>query len=419
MIDMAGFTELIKNFDKIRDYTREFFVYGYKCRNDYTKKSGRSYDNERRRIESYLSGYIRWETNARGKNLFISTDTFDLSKNPLFSIWEAKSFTKNDCLLHFCLPDILKENPDVTAKEVTGILSEEYLSCFPDYEMLDVMTVRNKLNEYTVAGLFRAQKNGKTLQYSINKTLFDHVASDGVQRMLSAVQFFENIVPAGVLGYFIRRDKGNSEEVFSFRHIFMSHTLDDEVVITIANAIASKKGIRFDNCSIRSKAPSVETVLPLKIATNVKHGRRFLIAYHFRNHRLFSYRLDYMKNLTVVEESDKYDQLVTNLTSKLPFSWGVAFGKQTQLEKVEVILHIDESTEEYVLRRVKREGKNGSVEKIADNMFLYCVEIFDTMEIVPWLRTFIGRIISIKGSNQTVIQQFMNDSNRMASLYEE
>ena len=416
---MAGFTELIKSFDKIRDYTREFFVYGYKCRNDYTRKSGRSYDNERRRIESYLSGYIKWETNSRGKNLFISTDTSDLSENPLFSMWEAKTFTKNDCLLHFCLPEILTENPGLTAKEVTGILSEEYLSCFHDYEMLDVMTVRNKLNEYTMAGLFSTQKNGKTLHYSMNKSLFDQVTPDAVDSLLVAVQFFENVVPAGVLGYFVRRDRGKSEDVFSFRHIFMSHTLDDEVVITIVNAMSAKKAIRFENCGIRSKIPSVETVLPLKIATNVKHGRRFLIAYHLRKRRLFSYRLDYMRNLTVEEESELYDGQLTDFANKLPFSWGVALGKQTKLEQVEVILQIDERTEEFVLNRVKREGKNGSVEKVGDHTFLYRIEIFDTMEIVPWLRTFIGRIISIKGSNQTVIQQFINDSHRMANLYEE
>lgn len=415
---MAGFTELIKNFDKIRDYTREFFVYGYKCRNDYTRKSGRSYDNERRRIESYLAGYIKWETNSRGKNLFISTDTSDLSENPLFSMWEAKSFTKNDCLLHFCLPDILKKNPGLTAKDVTSILSEEYLSCFNDYEMLDVMTVRNKLNEYTMAGLFSTQKNGKTLHYSMNETLFDQVTPDAVNSLLLAVQFFENVVPAGVLGYFIRRDKGKREDVFSFRHIFMSHTLDDEVVITIAQAIAGKKTIRFENYSLRSKAPSVETVLPLKIVTNVKHGRRFLITYNLRQRRLFSYRLDYMKNLTVVEESSMHDTKLTDLTEKLPFSWGVAFGKKAQLEQVEVMLHIDELTEEYVLKRVKREGKNGSVEKVGKHTFLYRIEVFDTMEMVPWLRTFIGRIISIKGSNKTVIQRFIDDSKRMASFYE-
>jgi len=257
------------------------------------------------------------------------------------------------------------------------------------------------------------------LHYFMNETLLDQVTPDAVNSLLSAVQFFENVVPAGALGYFIRRDKGKREDVFSFRHIFMSHTLDDEVVITLANAIAGKKTIRFENYSFRSKAHSVEIVLPLEIVTNVKHGRRFLITYNLRQRRLFSYRLDYMKNLTVVEESSIYDAKIADLADKLPFSWGVALGKKTRLEQIEMMLHIDEITEEYVLRRVKREGKNGSVEKLGEHTFLYRIEVFDTMEMVPWLRTFIGRIISIKGSNQTVIQQFIYDSKRMASLYEE
>lgn len=416
---MAGFTELIKNFDKIRDYTRDFFVYGYKCRNDYTRKSGRSYDNERRRIESYLSGYIKWEINSRGKNIFISTDTSDLSSNPLFSMWEAKSFTKNDCLLHFCLPDILRENPGLTAKDVTGILSEQYLSCFNDYDMLDVMTVRNKLNEYTAVGLFSTEKKGKTLHYSINQSLFDQADPSVINNLLSALQLFENVVPAGVLGYFIRRDRGKREDIFSFRHIFMSHTLDDEVLIKIANAMDCKKSIRFENYSSRSKTHSVETVLPLKIATNVRHGRRFLLAYNLRMRRPFSYRLDYIKNLEILEVSNIYEAKLAELENRLPFSWGVALGKKTQMEKVEVILHIDEIREGYVLIRLKREGKNGTVEKIGDHTFAYWNEVFDTMEMVPWLRTFIGRIISVKGSNKPVIQRFIDDIDRMASLYDE
>ena len=47
-----AYNELIKNFDRIRDYMREFYVYGFKSRDEYNKKSARSYDDERRRIES-------------------------------------------------------------------------------------------------------------------------------------------------------------------------------------------------------------------------------------------------------------------------------------------------------------------------------------------------------------------------------
>ena len=33
-----AYTECIKNFERIRDYVREFYVYGFKTREEYNKK---------------------------------------------------------------------------------------------------------------------------------------------------------------------------------------------------------------------------------------------------------------------------------------------------------------------------------------------------------------------------------------------
>lgn len=55
---MSSYSELIKNFEKIHSYMRKFYVYGFKNREEYDKKSARSYDDERRRMESWLGEYI-------------------------------------------------------------------------------------------------------------------------------------------------------------------------------------------------------------------------------------------------------------------------------------------------------------------------------------------------------------------------
>ena len=91
-----AYNELIKSFEKIRDYMREFYVYGFKSREDYTKKSARSYDDERRRIESWLGGYMAFRHTAEGKNVFISVDNRSVTFNPLHNAWKAKSFTDRD-----------------------------------------------------------------------------------------------------------------------------------------------------------------------------------------------------------------------------------------------------------------------------------------------------------------------------------
>ena len=37
-----AYHELVKNFNHVRDYMREFYIYGFKSREEYTKKSPRS-----------------------------------------------------------------------------------------------------------------------------------------------------------------------------------------------------------------------------------------------------------------------------------------------------------------------------------------------------------------------------------------
>lgn len=84
------YTELIKNFDRIRDYMREFYVYGFRNREEYEKKSTHTYDNERRRIESYLDDYMCFCQTSAGKHVFLSIDSRSCARNPLYRALKAK-----------------------------------------------------------------------------------------------------------------------------------------------------------------------------------------------------------------------------------------------------------------------------------------------------------------------------------------
>ena len=64
--DMA-YSELIKNFNRIRTYLRSFYVYGFRHRDEFTQKSARSYDNERRRLESWLGEYMSFGQDEEGR----------------------------------------------------------------------------------------------------------------------------------------------------------------------------------------------------------------------------------------------------------------------------------------------------------------------------------------------------------------
>ena len=53
-----AYSELFKNYSDIRNFMRRFYVYGFEKRQDFTAKSSRSYDDNRRRLDSWLEDYM-------------------------------------------------------------------------------------------------------------------------------------------------------------------------------------------------------------------------------------------------------------------------------------------------------------------------------------------------------------------------
>ena len=113
---MSVYQELIKNFEKIRVYMKDFYVYGFKSREEYQQKSARSYDDERRRIESWLGDYIRFSRTPEGKNIFLSIDTRTSAHNPFYKAWKTKSFTSSIWTEPFILAIRYSPMPSVSSR---------------------------------------------------------------------------------------------------------------------------------------------------------------------------------------------------------------------------------------------------------------------------------------------------------------
>ena len=185
---MSSYSELIKNFEKIRAYMRDFYVYGFKSRDDYQSKSARSYDDERRRLESWLGDHMSFVRTPEGKNVFISIDSRTIRHNLLYNALKAKSFTDGDITLHFIIFDILHE-PSVrkTVSEMLEIIDEKYLSGFENPMVFDESTVRKKLKEYCEAGIIASSKEGRKVYYSrTESTLYN---ANGNNSILSVIGF--------------------------------------------------------------------------------------------------------------------------------------------------------------------------------------------------------------------------------------
>ena len=402
---MTEFSELIKRFDKIRDYMRDFYVYGFKSRADFAKKSARTYDDEKRRCESYMGEYMKWDYSGGSKSSFISVDCANIPLNPLYAAWKSKSFTSNDIVLHFYILDALQAAP-LPVNKLTDII------CDRSEMIFDVQTVRNKCNEYVRLGMLIQEKQGKAFVYGINKHSIP-LSSE----LLDAVKFFQGAAPFGEIGSYILDNEGQGNDLFAFKHYYIAHTLENGVLFDLLSAIRLNRAVIFENHSERSATSVVVHALPLKILVSAGTGRRYICMYSVRKQRFTTFRLDHIKKVALDKEAANAAELKAKLNGNLDKLWGVSFGGNHRPEIICIKLHIDEQREQYIINRVKREGQGGELQRLAENTFLYTKEMFDSTDMTPWIKTFTGRIIGLEGTNKQVIDRFYHDMGRMADMY--
>ncbi len=396
---MAEFSELVKNFAKVRSYMRDFYIYGFKVRKDYTYKSGRTYDNERRRVESWLNEWVRWDYSQQGKRIFLVLKASLTDANPLYRAWKSKSFTDNDLVLHFYLLDALADGQSYTAEGLNQRLSHRL------NVILDTQTIRRKANEYVQLGLLWAQKEGRALYYRLQPI----TALDLSAAVLEGLMFFQEASALGVIGSFILDAAGRKNEYFTFKHHFMVHTLDDDILLTLLSAIAQKRWVALDD--------DRTMLIPLKIMRSEQTGRAYLAAYLSKQKWFRHFRLDHIDVITLGEKVAHYENYQQLLAQKLPHCWGVSFGNADELETVEMVIAIDEKRENYVLARLKREGRHGQIEALTEGQYMYRHQVYDANEMLPWLKTFIGRIVTFRCSNKNVERKIFRDFERLYGMY--
>ncbi len=450
---MAEFQELIKNFDRIRDYMRQFYIYGFKARTEFDGKSARTYDNERRRIESWLADYTRADYTSKGKHVYINVDSKEIPQNPLYTAWKSKSFTDNDLMLHFFLLDQMIEDGNENAGMVqTGAAQTEAAQteaaqagaaqtetaqtgspapggltagelcdriCADYGVVFDSQTVRLKLKEYESLGLLSAVKDKKQLRYRLAPLLpLETAAPSPVwDRLMMAVKFFQGVAPFGVVGSTILDREETDNEYFQFKHHFIVHTLEDGVLSDVLAAMKQGRAIAFTNRSGRTGNVFQSRGLPLKIFVSTRTGRRYVCLYQENTRRFTNMRLDSMSDVTPLEIHSDYSRKQDLLKRNLDRLWGVSFSGSGRLEEICIKFYVNESTETYVLDRLYREGRGGEIQRIRENEYLYSGAFFDTNEMLSWVKTFTGRILDIQGSNHFAVAKITYDWEKMYEMY--
>lgn len=404
-----AYSELIKNFDRIRDYMRGFYVYGFKSREEYDA-SARSYDNERRRIESWLDGRMRFRQDAAGKRMFLSVDSRRAPGNPLHKAFRAKSFTDKDITLHFYLLDLLADGAAMTAGELTEALQERCLAPFAEAFVPDESTVRKKLREYADLGLLTAEKQGRTVVFRRAADTVD------LASWQDALGFYTETDPLGVIGTYLQRRLPSAADFFRFKHHYILHTLDSEVLCALLQAIGEHRTVELQTRNLRTGREHARTLCPLRVYVSTQTGRQYLFGYHYQGRRPMFLRLDAIRSVKLCGKEERFAEFEGYWRKFDQNLWGVSAGETPDLDHIELTLHVEED-EDFILQRLTREKRHGTVEVLDAHTVRFTADVYDAAELLPWLRTFIGRIERLRCTNQHVMDRFYGDLAAMAKLY--
>lgn len=406
-----AYSELIKNFDNIRGYMRDFFVYGFKTREEYDKKSARSYDNERRRIQSYLGNLVSFRQTSSGKNLFISLDGRKAVHNPLYRAFKSKSFTNKDITLHFVVLDILADGEAYTLKELLEIIDRDYLSSFEKPMCFDESTLRKKLKEYEEIGIIGTEKQGRIMKYKI---VLDEI---DVDQYRDTIRFFTEENVLGVVGSYIEDRSVLDDGCFLFKNHYIMNAYDTEILAALLQGIHEKKQIEITNFTRKGNREQHCKVIPIRIYVSTQGGRNYLICKDATHGHLLSFRIDYIQKVTLEDVVQDYDKAMEEFEAASCHMWGVTCKQGRKLEHIEMDILVGQG-EEYIIRRLYRERRCGTVTKLDDETYRFTADVFDAYEMVPWIRSFFGRIKRIKCTNTEVVNQLKVDIVKMARQYE-
>ena len=217
-----------------------------------------------------------------------------------------------------------------------------------------------------------------------------------------------------------RSKEGKHDEVFAFKHHYITSAIDSDVLCSLFLAMQSKSVVTLHNLSRKSTEPRKNRVVPLRIHISVQDGKQYLIAYQPDFNSIKSFRIDYLSNVKIEKPTPRFDELrkmLDNMESKM---WGVGcrgcLSREERLEHVEFTIQIEED-EEHIVRRLQREKRIGRVEKIDDYTYRFIADVYETSELIPWIRTFICRIKKLNFSNRTIENKFKQDIEQMYKMY--
>ena len=203
-----------------------------------------------------------------------------------------------------------------------------------------------------------------------------------------------------------------------FKHHYILYAMESEILYRLLIAIGEKRRIGLKVHNMRRGRPGEQTVFPMKIYVSTQNGRQHLLAYGYRSRQIQTFRIDTIRDIKLLDEEPEPGRYETMAWECAKHLWGVSVSHRRDMapDHLEMTIAYGED-EQHIPARLEREKRCGHVELVEGGKARFVADVSDAMEMLPWLRTFIGRIVELKCSNESVTEIFWADFDEMAAQY--
>lgn len=415
---------LIRDYENIRQILRDIYIFGCFSRDDFIEKkgiSGRKYDKEQQRINAYLPSKFIQKRRVDKKVLqYCSYSMLDSSNNYLADTFRNKSFTALDIMAFFWVQQILNLKEELTASE---LLDE--LPMVNDDVIFTKDNLRIKLDELVQKGFISCRKTGRKVTYRLCEDIWKNFTDDELLDICTYLEFMKNVSPIEMPYSFLyqklrlylecERFIGVPEvEIFHFKHNHLFDVLDNDVLLQILKAIQAGHVLKVEFYDGR---PSSK-VYPGEIIHDSLYGRQYLYCYELEVNLNTVIRIDRISNVFDEGHFVNTNDIDVSVLSRYSNDCWCTSGANDELIEIVIEFIFDAEKEPFILRRIKEEGHNGKICKIADNKYEYRLRIKDPNEMIPWIRSFGERAKVISSGEKQTEKIICEDWKRALEKYE-
>jgi hypothetical protein len=276
--------------------------------------------------------------------------------------------------------------------------------------------VRERLDEYCKNGILMKRNSG----YSLYGASWEDLAGVS-ENVMQAIDLFVEAAPLGVIGSYIQDEAGNNNESFVFSDDFVALTLDDEVLGDLLDAIRERREVTINTKRYEGSqwTTGSEKAVPIKILSSVENGCRYVAMK--KGGKLIFRELEIIQSVKPGGKSENFYQYREELDKYLRKCWDIDCGRDVDMDglktqHVQMKLSIPQR-EMRVLRRLMSEGRNGTVMIETPDVYVYKHELWNALEIMPFVMSFTGNILSFKSDNEEAMEIFSDSIKKMNSMY--